>query len=159
MSAFSAGNSLRRMRTIHRVLLVALILLGRSVMLVSDVIEPRVSGTTATIAVGLCSAWSLIYWKFADLSLTDDGTLLMYKNRFIVRMSFANAPALLGLGGAVFSGSAWPFFVSLPFLVFGHLKAAPSQANIERDQEQLRRDGYDVNLLALLLGHEDGNSF
>lgn len=69
-------------------------------------------------------------------------------------MSFASAASLAGFVGTIKAGTSWLYLVGFAFSVIGHVRLAPSRANIERDQEQLSRDGFDVNLLAALMGQD-----
>jgi hypothetical protein len=64
-----------------------------------------------------------------------------YKTRFFVRMAIAEAVALVGFVLMFMTGSVVPFLAALPFTAIGFARVAPTDANLQRDQDALNATG------------------
>jgi F0F1-type ATP synthase membrane subunit c/vacuolar-type H+-ATPase subunit K len=75
-----------------------------------------------------------------------------YRNRFFLRMAFAESTALLGLVLSVLAQSPWPYVIGVPFTAVGFWVAAPTARNLGRDQAQLTASECTGNLIAAVRG-------
>lgn len=73
-----------------------------------------------------------------------------YRQRFFLRLAFAETPALIGFVGVFISGAIWVYVVGLACAAVGFARLAPTRRHLEHDAEQLRADGSPVDLLAAL---------
>jgi hypothetical protein len=89
-----------------------------------------------------------------DESLDCSTPLLgQYQTRFFKRIAYASAPQIAGFIGLILTGDLFPYVLGAAFSVAGHLYAAPSRANIERDAAGLSEAGCDRSLVVELHGY------
>jgi hypothetical protein len=82
----------------------------------------------------------------------DATVLASYRTRFFVRIATSEVAALLGFVGFFTTGVWWVYPVSACITFAGFARAAPSVANLRRDQEQLYEQGSQVVLVRALCG-------
>jgi hypothetical protein len=76
------------------------------------------------------------------LDCTDDTALANgYRARFFLRVAFADAVALFGFVGFFLTYDWWPYPTGLLIATFGFARAAPTAANLRREQERLAERG------------------
>lgn len=75
-----------------------------------------------------------------------------YRTRIFGRLAFASSAALAGsvMGGSV--GPRWVSLIGAGFAVVGFWSAAPTRANLVRDQHELSLKGCQLSILAVLCG-------
>jgi hypothetical protein len=75
------------------------------------------------------------------LDCTDPGALLAtYWTRFFLRIAFADAAALVGF---VLADSWWLYPLGAAFAFVGFVRLAPTERNLQRDQEALTSQAAD----------------
>ena len=76
-----------------------------------------------------------------------------YRNRFLVKVAWAEAPALVAFAGfLLLGGEAWVYLIGLATSLAGFALAAPSRASLRRDQAKLDASGAKFDLLEALSG-------
>jgi hypothetical protein len=73
-----------------------------------------------------------------------------YRARFFLRAAFSESLALFGFAWAFVANAAWIYFVGLALTAIGFVRAAPTRAALERDQQQLAAQGCGESLVAAL---------
>ena len=73
-----------------------------------------------------------------------------YRQRFFLRIAFAEAAALVGFIGFILSGAGWLYSVGALFSAIGFARLAPTSGHLRQDQEDLRRRGCNVSLISAL---------
>ena len=87
------------------------------------------------------------------LLCTNDGTLVgSYRTRLFLRIAFAEACALFGFVGFFLTLEWWPYPLGVALAAVGFRRAAPTRANLRRDQERLAEQGCFRPLVAALRG-------
>lgn len=82
---------------------------------------------------------------------TSEGSLLnTYRGRTIIRSAVAEGGALLGIVAALISVRAWVLLVAALIGAVGFVRAAPTAAAIQRDEERLQAQGSPFSLMAAL---------
>jgi hypothetical protein len=85
------------------------------------------------------------------LNCTSDATLAVsYRARFFFRIAFSEAAALFGFVGFFITYSWWPYPVGVAITAYGFRHAAPTRANLRRDQERLAEQGCSRPLVRVL---------
>jgi hypothetical protein len=139
----------------------ALVLVGVVVLILAAAgsIEQTFPPEYAAIGVVLLGASTLLLPRFVERPLvcTDEGALIgSYRTRMFIRIALGETPALLGFCAFVLSGAPWLYFVGAVFTVPGFVRAAPSAANLEHDQQELVTAGCGLSLVAVLRGTPTG---
>jgi hypothetical protein len=112
---------------------------------------------TSVVAVGLVG-WALltqVLGRVLPPPLTADdavGLASSYRSRFFLRLAIFESAALLGFLAAIVTGHPWLHVLGLVSSEAGFASAAPTDANLARDQEALRDRGSDLDLVAALRG-------
>ncbi|MGH2651241.1 MAG: hypothetical protein ACRDHK_08535 [Actinomycetota bacterium] len=75
-----------------------------------------------------------------------------YRANFFLGVGSSEAPALVGVFGAVFVGKLWLYLVGLASALIGLALIAPTRADIERRQQQIAAQGSSLSLLEALMG-------
>jgi hypothetical protein len=105
----------------------------------------------AIVTVGLSLA---AISRARDVPLDCSRPLLgQYQTRFFKRIAYASVPQIAGFIGLIFTGDLFPYVLGAAFSVVGHLYAAPSLANIERDATTLSESGCERSLVVELHGY------
>jgi hypothetical protein len=73
-----------------------------------------------------------------------------YRARFFLRLVLAEAPALLGFLRSFVAGTPLVYAMAVPFLIIGFVRAAPTRASIQRDQDALAAAGAPASLFEVL---------
>jgi hypothetical protein len=64
-----------------------------------------------------------------------------YRAAFFIEIGYAAIPAFSGLAGTLIAQSLWIYLVGLPFSVVSFAFIAPTRADIERRQGEIKRPG------------------
>jgi hypothetical protein len=73
-----------------------------------------------------------------------------YSTRFFLRVAFSEIPALLGFVAAFATGELWVYGLGVLLAAPGLLQAAPTRANLRRDQNRLSEAGVRLSLIRVL---------
>ena len=73
-----------------------------------------------------------------------------YRQRFFVRIAFAQVAALVGFIGFILSSAGWLYPVGALFSAIGFFGLAPTSGHLRRDQEDLHRHGCNLSLMSAL---------
>jgi hypothetical protein len=106
-----------------------------------------VMGLLAFSVVGV--VWSARYTPPLNCD-SDDALRGSYRARFFLRVAFAEAAALVGFVGFFLTYDWWPYPAGVAITAFGFRYAAPTRANLRRDQERLADAGCVRSLLRVL---------
>lgn len=101
---------------------------------------------SAGLAVGIVAAVGVgglaVGRSIVPLDCSSDQALVAtYRARFFVRVAMAEAPTLVGFVVAFALGPWWVTLVGGAFSLVGFALAAPTAANLRRDEEVLRQRG------------------
>lgn len=119
---------------------------------IGHVDPPTSVSMTIVIVVGLAS---LIAGRRArrELDCRTDRTLAdSYRQRFFLRLAFAESAALIGFAISIAIGPWWAYFVALAFTVAGFARLAPTRRNLTLDQQHLGANGCHRSLADALVG-------
>ncbi len=106
-----------------------------------------------TIALVVLGMLALALTKLVDGRLDcsgDEALAVSYQRRFFAQVAFAEAAALGGFVGFILTGNPLLYVLGLAFTAVGFWKAAPTAANLARDQDRLRAEGCGRSLIAAL---------
>lgn len=125
-----------------------------TVLLVADVDGdlPPALGVMLTAAAGVVAQ---LVGRSVDrpLDCSSDGALAgSYRNRFFLRLAFAESTALVGFVLSILSGSVLPYLVGMLGTLAGFARLAPTAAHLEADQQELTAGGCGRSLVAALRG-------
>lgn len=73
-----------------------------------------------------------------------------YRTRFFLEIAFAEAAALIGFAAFMVTGAGWLYALGAVFSAAGFARLAPTTAHLRRDEEELRRRGCALGLVAAL---------
>jgi hypothetical protein len=108
-------------------------------------------GIGVLIAVASLAEQAVV-WRFMERPLPcGEGLVVAYRTRFFLRIAFANAGAMFAFVCSFLSNRWWLYLFGLAVGLIGLLRAAPTRAALERDQERLREQGCTDSLLAALM--------
>ncbi|MGK2948727.1 MAG: hypothetical protein ACSLFP_09145 [Acidimicrobiales bacterium] len=150
------GTVLQSLRLVLGSFVVALLLIGLVTLMVVDSIDDGDGGLSTGVAAAGIVAFgvaSLLLVRVVEprLDCTSDGSLLgTYRTRFFLRLAMAEAVALLGFVAVFLTGDAWLYPFGGAFTTVGFLRAAPTERNLERDEETLNEQGCGRSLRELL---------
>ncbi|HJR25678.1 MAG TPA: hypothetical protein VJ804_09405 [Acidimicrobiales bacterium] len=108
------------------------------------------AGAIGLLALGFVLVF--VSWQLLrDLPCANIGALLGgYRNRFFVRLAFAEISALLGFAAALVTGSLLPYLGGVVPTIVGFARVAPTRANLQAEDEALRDRSCPHSLSALL---------
>lgn len=149
-------DGLLAMRQIFLSFTVALVLFGVVLAALYPSSTPPENPPTV-ITAGLLvvsAAASMLARRFEQpLTCTDDAHLAMsYRTRFFLRIAFAEQVALMGFVGFFLTYAWWPYPAGVAVTALGFARAAPTKANLARDQEVLSQAGCPRSLVRALRG-------
>lgn len=115
------------------------------------VLEATGAGRTGAVPAGAAGAAVAVVGVAAlvgqravgrGLDCTSDESLAKaYRARFFVRLALADTPVLVGFAGYVLTWDPLVFVVGLAVAAVGFARAAPSDGNLQRDQDALAAAG------------------
>lgn len=73
-----------------------------------------------------------------------------YRQRFFLRIAFAEAAALVGFTGFIASGAGWIYLLGASFTAVGFARLAPTVRHLDQDRDDLRRRGCSLSLTVAL---------
>lgn len=144
----SGGVGLLSLRRIYLVLVGSLLLF----IIAFSFVTPWDGGDEgwtpiAVFALGVFQLVAVIRVNGRPLSTqTPEQLAATYRSRFFIGIGMAEAAALWGVCGMFIEGSLWIYLVGLAFALAGFAIIAPSRANIERKQHQIRAQGSPLSL-------------
>jgi len=139
----SRRDPITTLRILYLSFLSALVLYGFVLLFISSFASER-DGVGWAIGIGALALVNLVVVRLVErpLSCESDAALsAAYRNRFFVRIAFAESSALLGFVAAFIIHGSWIYFFSALCSLPGFLRAAPSPAALMRDQEELNSRG------------------
>jgi hypothetical protein len=131
----------------------AVVLIGAVAAFVVDADDPPLSVTMAAVIVAVVGLASLVLPSAIPTALDGSSAECLaatYKTRFFVRMAIAETVALVGFVLMFLTGSVVPFVAALPFTAVGFARAAPTDGNLQRDQDALNATGAMTDLRTAL---------
>lgn len=133
----------------------ALLLIGMVVLFLASgsSSENAMSSDVAAVGVAGFGVISLIVPRLIErpLDCSDPGSLLAsYRTRFFLRIAFADAAALVGFVGFFVASAWWLYPLGVAFAFVGFARLAPTQGNLQRDQEALNLSGCGQSLIQVL---------
>ena len=81
---------------------------------------------------------------------SNDALAESYRQRLILRLATAEAPALVGFLLSFLVGNLVPYLVALPFTAIAFARAAPTDGNLQKDQDALNATGATADLRTAL---------
>jgi hypothetical protein len=130
-----------------------------AVLEAGDAVEPTVSTPAAALGVLGAGVLLLIASRTVPpaIDCRDPATVVRsFQARFIVRLALTEAPVLVGFVGYLLGRSPVAYLLGAAISVVGFVFAAPSDANLEREQVRLDRTGCSHRLVDLLRGSPAG---
>lgn len=151
----TAGHGLIALRGIYLSFVVAIGMIGGVVVILetTEAIESTDVVPVAVVAVVVVGLATLAAPRFLTrpLRCEDESALAEgYRQRFFLRIAFAEAAALVGFIGFIVSGAGWVYPLGALFRAIGFAKLAPTSGHLRQDQEDLRRHGCNVSLMSAL---------
>lgn len=153
-SRHAAGDTvLAVLRNLFVSFCVAIVLISVTVIILGDLVEEdEPVGLSVVIVAGVGLA-SLIagrsFRRHLDGS-ADAALVTSYRNRFFLRLAVSEAAALAAFVVAISLGPWWVYFIGVLFTIVGFAHLAPTQRNLERDQNDLRAKGCHRSLMQAL---------
>ena len=154
----SAGpDGLLVLRTLFGSFVSAIVLIGVVVLILTsdegfggDLAGVPAAAITAVVGILLQVVGGVVE---RPLTCTDAvGLAASYRNRFFLRLAFAESAALVGFVLVVLSGNPAVYLVGAAVTAYGFARLAPTGDHLERDQEVLRDGGCGLSLEAALRG-------
>ena len=150
------GTLLQTLRLVLISFIVALLAIGVVVAVIAEGVDADSGRISSTVAAGGIMAFglaSLVLVRLIEprLDCTSDSSLIVsYRNRFFLRVALAEAVALLGFAAVFLTGDAWLYPLGGAITAIGFLRLAPTERNLERDQDTLNEQGCGRSLRAVL---------
>lgn len=152
---FRSADGLTSVRGLFLSFVFAIVLIG-VVVVVLESTGGRMGSTSespAAVSVLAVGVASLAAPRLLRRPLNCDGEVALaagYRQRFFLRVAFAEAAALVGFVGFVASSAGWLYPLGSFFTVIGFARLAPTKRHIEQEQDELRRHGCTVSLVSAL---------
>lgn len=149
-------DGLLALRSLFMTYVATLVLIGIVVAILEASAGFEEPGVSAELGAGFLAVIGVAYLvasRFLPQPLdcsSDEKLAGTYRSRFFLRIAFANAVALLGLVAYIQTGNPLLYPLALIFTVIGFAQAAPTTANLGRDQEELTLSGCGRSLVAAL---------
>jgi hypothetical protein len=108
-----------------------------------------------TAGVGAYGIVSLVLPRLLGTKLdcsTADTLVGTYRTRFFFRIAIADSAMLVGFAASIVADNLVPYLIGAMFAIIGFARVAPTDRNLERDQEELNQSGCAFQLRALLSG-------
>jgi hypothetical protein len=118
-----------------------------------DVSTGTASAVVAVVGTAQVTAGAVIRRPF-DCS-DDESLAASYRTRFFLRLAFSESAALTGFVASFLAGSVVPYLVGVALAAVGFARLAPTQANLQADQERLATEGCGRSLVAALMTTPD----
>ena len=109
-------------------------------------------GAGGVVAMGVLTAIASAVAPPALDCRTPARLAATYRTRLIIRLALAEAPMLAGFVAALVTANPFVYLVGTPFAVPAFSRAAPSHANLEREQDDLILQGCGISLSEALRG-------
>lgn len=131
----------------------AIVLISVIVIILGDLVEedePVRLSVVIVVGVGLASLIApRLFGPRLDCS-ADASLVTSYRTRFFLRLAISEVAALAAFGVAIRLGPWWVYFVGVVFTIVGFSRLAPTQRNLEGDQNDLRANGCHRSLMQAL---------
>jgi F0F1-type ATP synthase membrane subunit c/vacuolar-type H+-ATPase subunit K len=155
----AGGDALVMLRSLYLSFLTSLVLYG---VVLAFILPFRGTDAARTwlIVIGVLAIFNaLLVPRFErPLSCDSDVTLVEgYRTRFFLRIAFAESIALFGFVAAFTTNSSWVYFAAVFLSVPGFLRAAPTRAALNRDQDELTARGCGRSLVSAFRQRPAGN--
>ncbi|MGV3759887.1 MAG: hypothetical protein ACO1PW_10160 [Actinomycetota bacterium] len=149
------AGALEVLRQAFTAFVAALVLIGVVVLVLASGVSDEDAMSPGLVAAGVAGfgVISLFLPRLFErpLDCTDAGTLLVgYRTRFFLRLAFAAAAALVGFVGVFLAATWWLYPLGAAFAAIGFARLAPTQANLQRDQDELNLSGCGRSLVHVL---------
>jgi hypothetical protein len=151
-------DGLATLRTIFFAVLTSTILLGVVALVVTTTGEfgggtiDVFVGIAAVLAAGLGATFASATVAPALDCSTPQRLAGTYRTRFIIRLAFAETPMLLAFVAAVVTANPLVYLAGVPFAALAFARVAPTQTNLEREQDELVLRGCGTSLDEALRG-------
>lgn len=151
----AAGHGLIALRGIYLSFVVAIVMIGGVVAILeaTEGIGSTDVLPVAVVVVVVAGLATLAAPRFLARPLRCENELALaegYRQRFFLRVAFAEAAALVGFIGFIVSGVGWLYPLGALFSAIGFARLAPTAGHLRQDQEDLRRRGCNVSLMSAL---------
>lgn len=148
-------NALEMLRQLFTAFASALLLIGVVALFLASGSTNESTMSPGVVAVGVAGygVVSLFIPGLFErpLDCTDPASLVgSYRTRFFLRIAFADAAALVGFVGSFLADAWWLYPLGAGFALVGFIRLAPTQANLQRDQEALNLSGCGQSLSEVL---------
>jgi F0F1-type ATP synthase membrane subunit c/vacuolar-type H+-ATPase subunit K len=147
------NDGLLAMRLIFVSFATAIVLIGVAVAFVAGD-APGERATPWLVALAAIAAASVVLSAVVERPLdcsSAERLAATYRQRFFVRLAFAESVALFGFVFAFLEAPAWVYYVAGAFTLFRFFThGAPTRAALGRDQDRLTLDGCGRSLVAEL---------
>jgi drug/metabolite transporter (DMT)-like permease len=157
-AAHGRVSTLRLVRTLFVTYLIAIVLIG-GVVAVLTLASDRTSSASTGAVAGVATAVAVIgaisvgcsrlVRPDADCS-SDQALATWYRRRFFLRIALSELAALIGFAGFILIWTGWIYPIGLAIALVGFAAAAPTDTHIERDDQRLRATACQRNLLSAL---------
>lgn len=151
----AGADGLVALRSIYLSFVVAIVAIGAVVVILAA--TGRGPGTVRAqpvgVAVAIVGAASLAMRKLVRQPLpteSESGLVAGYRVRFFKELALAEGAALAGFVGFVLTSASLLYVLGAAFTAVGFALLVPTAHHLERDQEELRRAGSDLELVAAL---------
>jgi hypothetical protein len=147
------ANGLVALRQVFMSFCLALVMFGVVLVFLWPSQSEETPAPGFAIALMLLGLFSSVSGRVVEkpLDCADDVHLAMsYRGRFFLRIAFAQAAALFGFVGFFTTSEWWVYPCGVAIAFVGFARAAPTRANLRRDQEQLNRQACFRSLVAAL---------
>jgi hypothetical protein len=142
-----------QLRVIFGAYCTGILVFGVLAALVLDTPDDALDVSIAVAVVAVVGLGSLVLGRLLPAELdasSDDRVRQTYRIRFFVRLAVAEAVLLVGFVLTFLTGSMVPYLLAIPFTAFGFARAAPSDGNLQQDQDALNATGATADLRAAL---------
>jgi hypothetical protein len=152
-NAAAGETELGLLRNVFVSFCVAIVLISVVVIILGDLVEEdEPVGLSVVIVAGVGLASLIAGRRFRQrLDCSADAALVTsYRTRFFLRLAISEVVALVAFVVAISLGPWWVYFIGVPFTIVGFARLAPTQRNLEGDQNDLRANGCHRSLIQAL---------